>query len=315
MLSFRRQLAEIEYYAYICPHEVACFGRRRRSVSLGMNGKFDKNMILMNENDLNEYNPEGSDQRKLQQKALEILEVVDAICRKHGLTYWISGGTLLGAIRHGGFIPWDDDIDIELLRPDYGKLLKILEKELPEDMYLQTPEEKGYRLLISKVRDRYSIVHSEEEDMSPYKEKGIYIDIFSEERTFKSLKNFVDFFYGRAFRRLKRGRPFHSLRYFYEYSVSLLIFYPLGVCLKWLARLICKILRPDNILHSYGIPNSTNHQASYMFPPAPLQFEGKYFFAPKDPDTYLKKQYGNYMDIPPKDKRAIHFTQVEYLEK
>jgi lipopolysaccharide cholinephosphotransferase len=52
-----------------------------------------------------------------------------------------------------------------------------------------------------------------------------------------------------------------------------------------------------------------------MFPPAPVQFEGKYFFAPKDIDTYLKKQYGNYMDIPPKEKRAIHFTKVEYLRE
>ncbi|MDR1810734.1 MAG: LicD family protein [Prevotella sp.] len=270
----------------------------------------------MTDNDNNNptaCNPEGSEQRSLQLKMLDILKVVDAICRKHGLTYWISGGTLLGAIRHGGFIPWDDDIDMELLRPDYKKLLKILARELPADLYLQTPGEKGYRLLLSKVRDRYSIVHSEEEDMSPYREKGVFIDIFPEERTYRRLKEFVDFFYGRAVRRLTRGRPFHSFRFFYEYAVSLLLFYPLGVCFVQLARLICKVLRPDNILHSYGIGNSTNHHASYMFPPAEVSFEGCRFFAPKDTDTYLKKQYGNYMEIPPPEKRVTHFTGVEYL--
>ena len=265
------------------------------------------------EEDLSKYNPDGSDLRKLQLKMLEILETVDAICQKHNLPYWISGGTLLGAMRNGGFIPWDDDIDIELLRPDYKKLLKILKRELPDNLYLQTPAEKGYRLLFSKVRDRFSIVYSEEEDTSPYKEKGIYIDIFSEERSYRWLKTFVDFFYGRAFRRIKRGCPFHSPKYFYEYSVSLFL-YPLGSAFKWIARGICAITKPDNILHSYGIGNSTNHNASYMFPPKPILFEGKYFFAPNNPDTYLKTQYGDYMTIPPKDKRAIHFTRVEYFK-
>ncbi|WP_221411480.1 phosphorylcholine transferase LicD [Dysgonomonas sp. 216] len=263
--------------------------------------------------DLSHYNPEGSELRILQLRMLEILETVDGICRKHDIPYWISGGTLLGAMRHGGFIPWDDDIDIELMRPDYKRLLKILRKELPDNLYLQTPKEKGYRLLFSKVRDKFSIIHSEEEDMAPYKEKGVYIDIFTEERTYRKLKDFVDFFYGRAFRRLKRGRPFRSLRYFYEYSMSLLL-YPLGYLFVWVARAICAITKPNNILHSYGIGNSTNHNAGYMFPPAPVKFEGKYFFAPKDPDTYLKKQYGNYMDIPPVDKRESHFTAVEYLD-
>lgn len=265
------------------------------------------------EKDLREYNPEGSDLRKLQLRMLNILEVVDSICRKHKLTYWISGGTLLGAVRHGGFIPWDDDIDIELLLPDYNKLLKILEKELPENLYLQTPREKGYRLLLSKVRDRYSVVHAEEEDAASYKEKGIFIDIFPEEKTYRWLKDFVDFFYGRSFRRLKRGKPFHSLRYFYEYSISLGLF-PIGILLKWVARLICKITKPENVLHSYGIGNSTNHNARYMFPVKEITFEGKPFFAPKEPDTYLRKQYGDYMRIPPEQNRQTHFTGVEYLD-
>ncbi|MFR9165383.1 MAG: phosphorylcholine transferase LicD [Dysgonomonas sp.] len=262
--------------------------------------------------DLSAYNPEGSELRILQLRMLEILEVVDSICRKHNLTYWISGGTLLGAVRHGGFIPWDDDIDIELLLPDYYKLLRILKKELPDNLYLQTPKEKGYRMLFSKIRDRNSIVHTEEDDNAPYKEKGIFIDIFPEERSYRGLKSFVDFFYGRSFRRLKRGKPFHSLKYFYEYSVSLFL-YPAGYFFGMLARLICSITKPDNILHSYGIGNSTNHNAKYMFPVKLIIFEGKSFFAPNDPDTYLTNQYGDYMQVPPKEKRAIHFTKAEYL--
>lgn len=260
-----------------------------------------------------EYNPEGSELRAIQMKMLDILVTVTDICDKYDIPYWLSGGTLLGAVRHGGFIPWDDDVDIELLLPDYKKLLKILPSELPLDMYLQTPEEKSYRMLFSKVRDRNSRIDSEEDNMACYTEKGIFIDIFPEERSYRWLKNLVDFFYGRAFRRLKRGHPFHSLRYFYEYTASLFL-YPVGFVLKFLARVICAITRPDNILHSYGIGNTTNHHASYMFPPSKVSFEGRSFSAPENPDAYLKKQYGNYMDIPPKDKREIHFTHVTYLK-
>lgn len=258
------------------------------------------------------YNPDGSELRILQLKMLDILSTVAAICNKHNIPYWISGGTLLGAVRHGGFIPWDDDIDIELLLPDYKKLLKLLPNELPQDLYLQTPKEKSYRLLFSKVRDRHSIVHSEEEDMARYKEKGVFIDIFPEERSYRWMKNCVDFFYGRAFRRLKRGRPFHSFKYLFEYATSMVL-YPIGITLKYIARSICAITKPDNILHSYGIGNSTNHNAKYMFPVSKVMFEGKEFSTPKEPDIYLRKQYGDYTVIPPKEKRATHFMKVEYL--
>lgn len=263
------------------------------------------------EEDLREYNPEGSELRKLQLKMFEILETVTFIADKHHIPYWLSGGTLLGAARHGGFIPWDDDIDIELLLPDYKKLLKILRKELPTDLYLQTPKDKGYRLLFSKVRDRHSTVFEEDDAMDNYEEKGIYIDIFPEERSYKALKDIVDFFYGRSYRRLKRGKPFKSLSYFFEYTLSLVL-YPIGILLIWFARGLCAITRPDNILHSYGIGNTTNHNANYMFPLGTIVFEDKTFSAPGSTHAYLSKQYGDYMQVPPKDSRATHFLKVTY---
>lgn len=262
--------------------------------------------------DLSIYNAEGSELRILQRRMLDILIIVTDICDKHNIPYWLSGGTLLGAVRHGGFIPWDDDIDIELMRKDYKQLLKILAKELPANLYLQTPKEKSYRLLFSKVRDRNSvIVGNEEEAMAKYKEKGLFIDIFTEERSYRWMKSFVDFFYGRAFRRLKRGRMLHSVRYFFEYTTSLFL-YPIGVLLMWIARGICAITNPNHILHSYGIGNSTTHDARYIFPLSRIQFEEHTFSAPKEPGAYLAKQYGNYMEIPQKNKRATHFLKVEY---
>lgn len=265
----------------------------------------------MDQNLRQEYNPDGSDLRNLQLKMLDILETVTSIADKHNINYWISGGTLLGAIRHKGFIPWDDDIDIELLYPDYKKLLKVLRQELPPDLYLQTPSDKGYRLLFSKVRDKHSIVIEDDDADNRYNEKGIFIDIFPEERSYKWMKTFVDFFYGRSFRRLKRGQAFKSAHHFYEYTLSLPL-YPIGILLKYLARFICTLTKPKTILHSYGIGNSTIHHISYLLPTSKVTFEGKEFSAPKNPDTYLQKQYGRYMEIPSKDNRNTHFLKVRY---
>ena len=86
----------------------------------------------------NRFNPEGSVLRLHQMKMLRILEFVDRVCRKHGIRYWLSSGTLLGAARHGGFIPWDDDLDIEMLYRDYKRLMEVLPFELPSNLVLQT---------------------------------------------------------------------------------------------------------------------------------------------------------------------------------
>ena len=72
------------------------------------------------------FNPEGSDLRRMQHRMTEMLRVIDGICRRHGLRYWLCSGTLLGAVRHEGYIPWDDDLDIEMMRPDYDRLMEIL---------------------------------------------------------------------------------------------------------------------------------------------------------------------------------------------
>ena len=89
-------------------------------------------MTEMNEELRKRFNPEGSMLRRQQMRMLEILLEVDRICKKHDIPYWLSSGTLIGAMRHDGFIPWDDDLDIEMLRSDYLRLMEVLPKELPD---------------------------------------------------------------------------------------------------------------------------------------------------------------------------------------
>lgn len=105
-----------------------------------------------------------------------ILKDIDRICRENNINYWIESGTLLGMIRHNGFIPWDDDIDIGMMREDYEKFLKIADKYLPEDLYLQNAQiDNGVGNSWSKVRHRYSKLI--EEDNATYHE-GLFVDIF-----------------------------------------------------------------------------------------------------------------------------------------
>ncbi len=107
--------------------------------------------------DLSHYNPEGSVLRKAQMKMLEILDAFIEICDRHNINYWLACGTLLGARRHGGFIPWDDDLDVAILQSDYKKLLSILKEELPQNLKLQAKEtDKNYWYYFAKIRDTNS---------------------------------------------------------------------------------------------------------------------------------------------------------------
>lgn len=111
-------------------------------------------------------------------RMLEILVEVDKICKKHDIPYWLSSGTLIGAFRHNGFIPWDDDLDIEMLRKDYLRLLQVLPDELPDWLALQNDEtDPAYFFFFTKVRDRRSRMLEQNGYDRMWQEQGIFIDI------------------------------------------------------------------------------------------------------------------------------------------
>ena len=105
------------------------------------------------------FNPEGSQLWKHQQRMVELLLAFDAICKRHHIRYWLIGGTLIGAARHQGFIPWDDDMDVQMLREDYLKMIEILPRELDETMALQCRQtDENYFFQYAKLRDRRSVL-------------------------------------------------------------------------------------------------------------------------------------------------------------
>ena len=116
--------------------------------------------------------------RKLQAIELELLIEFDRICRKHHIRYTLTGGTLLGAVRHGGFIPWDDDADVSMLRAEYERFRKACEADLNERYYFQDMHNtKGYRWGYGKLRKKGTLFLRENQEHMPY-EQGVFIDIF-----------------------------------------------------------------------------------------------------------------------------------------
>ena len=120
--------------------------------------------------------------RQAQLIELHLLEVFKTICESHGFKYWIHSGTLIGALRHGGAIPWDDDLDVYLLKKDYRRFLQACHDELPQDVYLEEPQEdRAHREenMLTRFRDNYSTA------LAPHRKRllindhhGVCIDIF-----------------------------------------------------------------------------------------------------------------------------------------
>lgn len=266
--------------------------------------------------DLRKYNPEGSTLRKAQLRMLEILEVVDKICRKHNIDYWIDAGTLLGAVRHGGFIPWDDDVDIAVMRDDYYRIREILQKELPPNMvFVDWTTDANYFDACGRVKLRDTRIH-----IPAYryqKEQGMWLDIFPMESlsTYKE-KIWGEKIYGKAFRHAhNEGLAKKKSRLAYRITrIIALLVYPLASFIINILRRRGK--RTEKII-TYGFALCTTsypqHKREWIFPTQDIQFENIIVRAPHDYDSYLTELYGDYMQIPPVEKRVMHYTEWEEI--
>lgn len=257
------------------------------------------------------------DLKALQQKETEILQAVHDACEKLGIEYVIFYGTLLGAIRHGGFIPWDDDIDICMTRENYQRFLQEAQALLPKNLFIQHfTTEPGTNNLFIKVRDKTTLFleeGSKDYDMC----HGIFVDIFVMDRIpsngflqkceyyRRKWFNIVAGCYGMTYidsvvSPAKRfaGRIIHQLICSRK---------PISAFFK---REDDRRKRMDRkggehiILHPFDwkgtVPIGSIQDRTLV------KFEDREFYAPTDHDLILKKLYGDYMKLPPEDKRITH---------
>lgn len=245
--------------------------------------------------------------RACQLKQLSILEEIDRICRKHGIDYWLDGGTLLGAVRHQGFIPWDDDIDIAMRQEDVERFVSITPKELRDGLFLQTPQsEPQVKEPIIKVRDLNSFYIERGDSFVSDYQKGLFVDIFPMVDYPTVSESFVKRYalgISKSYAVLHKAH-YYSMRSFAEFfwfGGKYLLYKAIWGAASVFSQ---KGTYMSNILinNGYGIM----HRCDSVFPLSTIRFEGKAFSAPRDPDAYLSDLYRNYMEIPPVEKRVFH---------
>ncbi len=260
--------------------------------------------------------------------SLDILLFIDQLCKKHNITYYLCGGTLLGAVRHQGFIPWDDDIDIMLPRKEYNKLLECFPSD---DKYvIRKPlVDKGYPYPYAKVMDNNTIKY--ENFRSQYLVGGIDVDVFPIDALpsdnvqciayFKEIEKIglkLDFLKLTSF----KGRNIMSTtaKYLCSYYYRAKQFCGLISTEKVLSQYVTLAQRYNGIaseccgitsISHYGI-KERNISKDYV-PTVLVSFENHQFPAPGCYKTYLSNLYGkNFMELPPVDKRVTHHDFKAY---
>lgn len=260
--------------------------------------------------------------RKVQLTQLEIAKEFKRICEENNLTYIMEGGTLLGAVRHKGFIPWDDDMDFSMPRKDYDRFFEIASKLDTKYEPVRWDMTEHYPHPFGKFVKKGSIYKEEKMDAS----YGIYIDIFpwdeypddkKEEKKYISklmiyralvrAKCGVRTYYANGkfiFGKWLKNVPFILLKGFFKKSTLVNKYETLAQKYngKFMEELTCQC---------ETVPGSWNGPRSVFERRTDLIFEDTSFASPEDYDGFLKRGYGDYMKLPPVEKRGNQHLIVE----
>lgn len=255
---------------------------------------------------MDEKSPQIQLHKEHQQALSVILEEFDRVCKALDIPYMLFAGTMLGAVRHEGFIPWDDDVDVILLRQDYDRLLNEAEQVLDsEKFYLQKEFSEHWPMFFSKLRLNNTTCLEKYHPKDPQIHQGIYIDIFPCDNCAKSkLGRKIQFYASKvviAKALYKRGYDTDSKKK--KAFMKICRFLPNKLFLA-----ITKAGKADsNMVHSFlggasGFKKSV-YPRKYFLTQIQAPFEGKYYPIPAGYDRLLRILYGNYRQLPPAEQR------------
>lgn len=249
------------------------------------------------------------DLRTLQMKELDILKELDRICKKHNLKYYMAWGTAIGAVRHKGFIPWDDDIDVCMPMNDYKKFIEVCKTELSEPYFFQDVHtDENSPFIWGKIRNSNTCSMIREMAVFPHN-WGICIDIFPmieyDKETISSFdkvlykilnlcvhKRLNDYGFG------KYGLNTNKMKYIPMPIVKVVR----DICFKIFTRK----RKNANYYYDICLLKDANIMPKEWFKPCEMQFEDQSFTIMEGYDAYLTRMYGNYMRIPEKHEQIDH---------
>ena len=252
--------------------------------------------------------------RQLQMIQLEMLIEVDRICKKCGIHYNIIAGTLLGAIRHGGYIPWDDDADVALLRPEYERFRDACKTELDKSRFIFQDHRntKGYRWGYGKLRRKGTLFLREHQEHMPYMQ-GIFIDIFPldgvpDNYFLRSVKNFECFclrkiLWAKVGKIAEKNFWKCQLYKLLDRIPERLVFYYYHTMIYRANRKETRMVR----ILMFPTPNSEyGYYRKWYEHSSDILFEGLLLQGIQDYDSYLSFKFGNYMELPTPVNRKVH---------
>lgn len=273
---------------------------------------------------------EGYGLDKVHEANLKVMDEVDRICRKYKIKYLMDAGTLLGAVRHKGFIPWDDDIDIAFTRDNYRAFMKVASRELPKTMklldYRSFHKGKGFYDFTPRILYLPSKKHQDGPEMDFYDGNlnHLWVDIFIlDELPDNRMKASLVLFFQKALYGMAMGHRYKLDFSKYGLKEKVMIgglaaagkIMPMNLIFRLQTLLSVRYNGKKNKFYYYS-----NYQPDFIHVLVErawiknvkeLEFEGRRYMAPADPDGVLKAIYGDYMKLPPEEQRVPSHSSME----